>query len=1084
MSDGNKSTLKKVSSTDSIFSVCSKYECDNVYNVFEKCKTLKKGVEIIHLIEELRDNIMLLDSTESIDFFYQFENLFFLFSKKEKSIMPYLEEIGMILVKNIDEWAIPDIIEVLIIGLGHQSYKGDDARSTRKEYSLKLLDILTDMYPHHIKNNMVNLINPVSELTCDLVTAVKDAANKLLIKIINCNGNDDLKQFLPSVIKFFNRTLDVETVIDELASCIFVQDIELSALSIIEPIFVDGLKNRTSEIQRKSCVIIDNMCKLIEKPEDILPIALRLRPRLEKCTETISNPEAREMSKKSLVTLNKSISNADNIDTRLLNKTKDDIIKLFKDKINEEITIENIYSQEYLIKCFDYTCIILKNLANARIFDYKLWENSVDKYLKFMEAKDILIYIYDKCKITFEKKEYIFEDTEEGQDLYKGQFSLAYGALTLLNNSNMHLKRNRFYGLLGPNNCGKTTLMRAIANEQIEGFPKRDELKTIFVEHEIQEREVDEDNEGYPIFNIDLCGIDWVVDCCNEVYKMEPHVTRVQVEEVMEEIGFGNSKKDMGKDRAADAEMGVTTYSGGWKMKMQLCAATLMNTDILMLDEPTGHLDVKNIAWIKQWLRDFISNGGSVICTSHDSSFLDEMCTHIIDFESRKLRIFREKNGNVLKQFVEKYPEKKGYFELKNDVMKFKFPNPGYIDGLKSKGHIMLKMNNVTFQYPIRDKPTVFDINLACSRSSRVAVIGPNGAGKSTAIKLLIGELEPTSGKVSKHASLRLAYVAQHAFQHLEKHIKKTPTGYILWRFAGNDDKENVDFKKNRKIDEIVIVNKYYLKTAADSVIPGLVKCFGEAEEKKAVYPDKILARRELKKEKTKEYEVKWKDKDDTTWVKKELLIDMGAILMVHRQDEKEALAAGLMNKPLTSKEVEKHLLNFGIDAEQASHTQLGSLSGGQKVKVVLAASMWQNPHIVILDEPTNYLDRDGLGALTKAIEEFEGGVIIISHNREFANAVSQEKWIMEAGQLRREGESIVKDEEKQGNALIGDDVIFDSQGNEIKVNKSSIMTEKEKKIKIKQLQKKIKSGKKDNLLTENEIWEIEDEINELKCEN
>ena len=78
-------------------------------------------------------------------------------------------------------------------------------------------------------------------------------------------------------------------------------------------------------------------------------------------------------------------------------------------------------------------------------------------------------------------------------DLYKGEFSLAYGTLTLLRNTFLHLKKNRFYGLLGPNNCGKTTLMRAIANEQVEGFPKKDVLKTVFVEHEIQEREVGED---------------------------------------------------------------------------------------------------------------------------------------------------------------------------------------------------------------------------------------------------------------------------------------------------------------------------------------------------------------------------------------------------------------------------------------------------------------------------------------------------------------------------------------------------------------------------------------------------------------
>ena len=103
------------------------------------------------------------------------------------------------------------------------------------------------------------------------------------------------------------------------------------------------------------------------------------------------------------------------------------------------------------------------------------------------------------------------------------------------------MKQNRFYGLLGPNNCGKTTLMRAIANEQVEGFPKKDQLRTIFVEHEIQEMEVGEDDKGFPILNIDLCGTDWVVHCCNVMYCMNPPVTREQVEAVMLDIGFGNA---------------------------------------------------------------------------------------------------------------------------------------------------------------------------------------------------------------------------------------------------------------------------------------------------------------------------------------------------------------------------------------------------------------------------------------------------------------------------------------------------------------------------------------------------------------
>ena len=86
--------------------------------------------------------------------------------------------------------------------------------------------------------------------------------------------------------------------------------------------------------------------------------------------------------------------------------------------------------------------------------------------------------------------EEIEEEDTEGVDLYKGSFSLAYGTLTLLHDTKMHLKCNRFYGLLGPNQCGKTTLMRAIANEQLEGFPKRDELKSVFVEHEFEDEEV------------------------------------------------------------------------------------------------------------------------------------------------------------------------------------------------------------------------------------------------------------------------------------------------------------------------------------------------------------------------------------------------------------------------------------------------------------------------------------------------------------------------------------------------------------------------------------------------------------------
>merc|ERR1712187_688371 len=78
-----------------------------------------------------------------------------------------------------------------------------------------------------------------------------------------------------------------------------------------------------------------------------------------------------------------------------------------------------------------------------------------------------------------------------------------------------------------------------------------------------------------------------------------------------------------------------------------------------------------------------------------------------------------------------------------------------------------------------------------------------------------------------------------------------------------------------------------------------------------------------------------------------------------------------------------------------ASHNRISALSGGQKVKVVLAACTWAQPHLIILDEPTNYLDREALGALAGAINDFEGGICLITHNQEFADATTRETWVV-----------------------------------------------------------------------------------------
>jgi len=520
-------------------------------------------------------------------------------------------------------------------------------------------------------------------------------------------------------------------------------------------------------------------------------------------------------------------------------------------------------------------------------------------------------------------------------------------------------------------------------------------------------------------------------------------------------------------------------------MKMQLCAAKLMNADVLMLDEPTGHLDVYNIKWLEDWLEAF---PGSIICTSHFSPFLDKMCTHILDFEDRKLKTFKGSPGKCLTEFVERYPEKKSYFELSNEIMKFAFPEPGPLEGVKSRSKVILRMNNVSFTYPTKDKPTIMDINLTCSQLSRVAVIGANGAGKSTAIKVFVGEMTPQVGTIWKAPGLRLAYVAQHAFHHLEKHMDKTPTQYIMWRFAGNDDQESLEFKSDKLSVDEEAARK--VQWCIDGVTGGVRPCMNPKEDPKkakqdeanAVIPQAIFNRRQKKKEKTFEYEVNWMYKpiESNVWVEKDTLVKMGYLKMVQREDEKQAAMAGLQTKQLTQPGVEKHLSNFGVDPESASHTTISQLSGGMKVKVVLAASMWQNPHILILDEPTNYLDRDGLGALVLAIKDYQGGVLIISHNKEFCDGVATEKWIMNKGYLRIEG-APQKEAEEKAKELGPKEDVFDASGNKIDVKANEALSAKDAKKKIKDLEKKIKDGKKAKTLTEEDMWEIEDKIAALK---
>ena len=267
-------------------------------------------------------------------------------------------------------------------------------------------------------------------------------------------------------------------------------------------------------------------------------------------------------------------------------------------------------------------------------------------------------------------------------------------------------------------------------------------------------------------------------------------------------------------------------------------------------------------------------------------------------------------------------------------------------------------------------------------------MLGANGAGKSTLIKLLVQETEPDlgEGEIWKHMNLRIAYVAQHSFHHVEKHLEESPVDYMKWRFGQGVDRE--------------AMNKPTIAVSED-----------EAEKIQAErkYGDVVEIQGRRKNGKYLEYEYTFHGqsrRDPNKYATLEQMMEWGHKKLVEQEDAKVAArAAGLDMRPILTAEIQGHLDDFNLDSEYGTHSKIKRLSGGQKVKLVLAAAMWNRPHLLVLDEPTNYLDREALGALTQAIKGFQGGVLIISHNKEFTDALCEQEWQVGGGKVVITGE-------------------------------------------------------------------------------
>ena len=860
------------------------------------------------------------------------------------------------------------IFKELLEGVGNQQ------NDKTKLSTLNLIMSLSER--DNFRSTLPYIVEPLSYLLSDISKDVQKKTEDLFRIFFTKIDNKDLEPLVPILFKAFEDLNEIPNTIDKISSTTFVQNVDAPTLAMITPLLLKTFQNNaTYSVKRQTIVIIENMTKLVDDAYHALEFIEKLHPILTKAHDEIAEPEVRAVTERTLKQLE-----------RIEIKGKE-ILIVKNNKINELFNLLNEsnktqINKEYIISAVDSNTFIKDRLTD--VFSDHEVELLLNKYL-------------DSNTKTSE------DEQTNAELLCSCEFTLGYGSKVLLHKTKLTLHRGFKYGLIGSNNSGKSTLMRSMASRQLESFPQ--ELKSVYVETDILGE----------LSHLSL--VDYILQ---DSRLKDEDLSKDKVEDYLKKFHFTEQM----------LQGGVSTLSGGWRMKLALSRAMMQNADILLMDEPSAHLDVMNV----RWLLDYLKSLTSVTCiiVSQNAKLLDECCDHIIQIDSLKLHQYK---GN-LSVFAETHPEVSSYFDLQTDKYRFKFPQPRFLDGVKSKGKALMKMDGVTFTYPGNSAPTIRNAAVQVSLSSRIGCLGPNGAGKSTSIKILTGQLEPQSGTVWTYPGLKIGYIAQHAFAHIEQHLEKTPNEYIRWRYEGGEDKE--DLKKitmTMSDDDLAkLKREVQIETESGSRIKKIIKRL-------------TYGRRVGKREKEYEVELENTSMDQNIWLSESDLTERGYSKLLKVIDSKCDASEGGYSKALTQQNVEEHLESIGMTKENATHVKIKQLSNGEKVKVVIGAALWMCPHILILDEPTNNIDRDGLAALKVAINEFEGGIIIITHDEQFCNSICKEIWVIENCVLNVKG-----DPEWMQNALKTkvetkqEEEMVDAVGNIVKVKpQKKQLTRKEK---------------------------------------
>lgn len=527
----------------------------------------------------------------------------------------------------------------------------------------------------------------------------------------------------------------------------------------------------------------------------------------------------------------------------------------------------------------------------------------------------------DKHGITDRVTTGVLSSLATSRDIKIDSVSLVFHGKVLVQDTSLELNFGRRYGLLGENGCGKSTLLKSIAARE---FPVPETIDVYLL------------NE--PADPSDYSAIEWVVkEAENTLASLEKQVEDILeaegpeapvLEDLYERIdeldpstfesraalilhGLGFNSKTINKK--------TKDMSGGWKMRVALAKALFVKPTLLLLDDPTAHLDLEACVWLEEYLKKF---NRTLVLVSHSMDFLNGVCTNMIDMRQKQIMAYggnydsyiktrSEQETNQMKQYhkqqeeiahIKKFIASAGTYAnlvrqaksrqkildkmeadgliqpvIPDKIFSFRFPQ---VDKLPPP---VLSFDEVSFSYSGQPEDNLYEnLNFGVDMDSRLALVGPNGVGKSTLLKLMTGALSPTRGAISRHTHLKIGVYSQHSADQLD--LTKSSLEFVRDRFP----QISQDFQYWRQ-----------------------------------------------------------------------------------------------------------QLGRYGLTGEGQT-ALMGTLSEGQRSRVVFALLAIESPNMILLDEPTNGLDIPTIDSLAEAINAFDGGVVVVSHDFRLIDKIAKDIYVCE----------------------------------------------------------------------------------------